>query len=83
MNQSKTENENIHDAQDYIDENKLNELEQEASNFVDEEFYNYAENVFNRNNYQIQNEPEMRNAKIGEVENMNMNMNMRLLDENE
>ena len=68
MNQSKTENEKSHDAQDYIDENKLNELEQEASNFVDEEFYNYAENVFNRNNYQIQNEPEMRNAKIVEVE---------------
>jgi hypothetical protein len=79
MNQSKTENENIHDAHNTIDENKLNELEQEASNFVDEEFYNYAENVFDRNNYQIQNEAELRNVKIMEVENLNM----RLLDENE
>lgn len=85
MSQSKTDvdrlNHNRMGSHDVIDENKLNELEQEASNFpdVDEEFYNYAENIFEKNNYQNMNEAESRKVKMIELENINL----QLIDENE
>ena len=78
MSHSKTDLDEYRDNNNSIDENKLYELEQEASNFVDEEFYDYAENVFDRDNHPTAKEAELRNIKSIELEKLNL----RLLDEN-